>query len=56
MIRDNITNEKGEIELTTALSDVREDSGMMAFVPDGESYDIGNAEAYRRTLTEFGRD
>ena len=56
MIRDNVTNEKGEIELTTALSDVREDSGMMAFVPDGESYDIGNAEAYRRTLTEFGRE
>lgn len=55
MIRDNVVNEKGEIELTSALEDVRKASGMMAFVPDGESYDIGNAEAYRRTLTEFAR-
>ena len=55
MIRDNITNEKGEIELTRALEDVREASGMMAFVPEGRSFDIGNAEAYRKTLTEFGK-
>lgn len=49
-----ITSEKGEIELTSALEYVRREKGMMAFVPDGESYDIGNAEAYRKTVAEFG--
>lgn len=53
-ISQGITNEKGEIELTNALEYVRKEKGMMAFVPDGESYDIGNAAAYRRTVAEFG--
>lgn len=55
MITHDITNEKGEIELTDALEYVCKEKGMMAFVPDGESYDIGNADAYRRTVAEFGR-
>lgn len=55
MITHDITNEKGEIELTDALEYVCQEKGMMAFVPDGESYDIGNADAYRRTVAEFGR-
>lgn len=54
VITQGITNEKGEIELTDALEYVRNEKGMMAFVPDGESYDIGNAVAYRRTVAEFG--
>lgn len=54
VITQGITNEKGEIELTDALEYVRREKGMMAFVPDGESYDIGNAVAYRRTVAEFG--
>lgn len=45
----------GEIQLTDALAYVRENSGMMGFVPDGESFDIGNAEAYRDTVSRFGR-
>lgn len=53
-ISQGITSEKGEIELTNALEYVRREKGMMAFVPDGESYDIGNAAAYRRTVAEFG--
>ena len=53
-IQNNIVNEKGEIELTDALAYVCKEKGMMAFVPDGKSYDIGNAEAYRRTVSEFG--
>ncbi len=31
------------------------ESGMMAFVPDGESFDIGNAAAYRSTFERFGK-
>ncbi|MCM1126514.1 MAG: sugar phosphate nucleotidyltransferase [Lachnospiraceae bacterium] len=53
-ISQGIANDKGEIELTSALEYVRKEKGMMAFVPDGESYDIGNAEAYRKTVAEFG--
>lgn len=51
---DNILNSKGEVELTDALEYVRATKGVMAFVPDGESYDIGNAQAYRKTMAEFG--
>ena len=54
-INNNITNAKGEVELTDALAYVCEQKGMYAFVPDGESFDLGNAEAYRRTVSEFGR-
>lgn len=45
----------GEIQLTDALDYVREHCGMMGFVPDGESFDIGNAEAYRDTVNRFGK-
>ncbi len=50
-----IVNEKGEVELTDALDYVRKEKGMMAYIPDGCSYDIGNAAAYRKTVTEFGK-
>lgn len=53
-IRNGIVNAKGEVELTDALAYVCEQHGMMAFVPDGKSYDLGNAEAYRMTVSEFG--
>lgn len=53
-IKNNITGAKGEIELTDALAYVCEKKGLMAFVPDGESYDLGNAEAYRYTVSHFG--
>lgn len=49
----DLVNEKGEIELTDALEYVRCKKGMYAFVPDGVSYDLGNAASYRRTVTEF---
>lgn len=53
-IKNDIVNAKGEVEMTDALAYVCENQGMMAFVPDGSSYDLGNAEAYRRTVSEFG--
>lgn len=54
-VRNNIVNEKGEVELTDALAYVCDKKGMMAFIPDGVSYDLGNAEAYRIAVSEFGR-
>ncbi len=45
----------GEIQLTDALIDVQKQYGMMGFVPDGESFDIGNAQAYRHTVSHFGK-
>lgn len=53
-IKENIVNAKGEVELTDALDYVRENAGMMAYVVNGTSYDLGNPEAYRRTVSEFG--
>lgn len=54
MINENIVNAKGEIELTEALKYVSDTSGMMGYVVDGESFDLGNAKAYRDTVTRFG--
>lgn len=54
-ISHEVVNEKGEIELTDALEYVRQTKGMMAFIPEGNSFDIGNASAYRKTVTEFGK-
>ncbi len=53
-VSQNLVNSKGEIELTDALAWIAEEYGLMGFVPDGESYDLGNAQAYRRTVGAFG--
>ena len=53
MVTENIRSD-GEIQLTDALIYVQEKSGMMGFIPDGESFDIGNAQAYRYTVSRFG--
>lgn len=45
----------GEIQLTDALIYVQQKYGMMGFIPDGESFDIGNAQAYRYTVSHFGK-
>ncbi len=42
-----------EIEFTEALKRVMEKRGMYAFVPDGESFDIGNVAAYKNTVANF---
>ena len=55
MLSENHQNEKlGEVQLTDCLASMMEKDGMIAFVPDGVSFDIGNAEAYRRTVAAFG--
>lgn len=55
MIDENIVNSKGEVELTEALKYVAASTGMMGFVPDGQSFDLGNAKAYRDTVARFGK-
>ena len=42
-----------EFGLTAALDRVREKSGLLGFVPDGKSFDIGLPEAYRETMIEY---
>lgn len=54
-VTQNICNSKGEIELTDALSYVASQSGMYAYVIDGKSYDLGNPDAYRKAVAEFGQ-
>ena len=53
-VRQNLVNRKGEVELTDALAWAASGDGLMGFVPDGESFDLGNAEAYRYTVEKFG--
>ena len=54
-VNNNIVNSKGEVELTEALSYVAGNTGMYAYVVDGQSYDLGNPESYRQAVTMFGR-
>ena len=42
-----------EYGLTVALDKVREKNGLYGFVPDGQSFDIGLPDTYRRTMWEF---
>jgi len=53
-IDQNIVNSKGEIELTDALSFVSENYGMYGAVIDGVSFDLGNPDAYRNAVSQFG--
>ena len=56
MLEDNIKNkrtEKGEYELTSVLDKYRERKGMIAFIPDGITLDIGNVNSYKNTLIEM---
>lgn len=53
-IQNNVTGDKGEIELTTALEQVREKMGMMGVLLNGQMYDMGNPKALRHTLAKYG--
>ena len=45
---------KGEFQLTDALDAVKDKTGLYAFLPDGQSYDLGLPETYRQTVWEYG--
>ncbi len=47
---------RGEVELTTALEQVRERDGMMGVVLDGEMFDMGIPDELRNTLYNFGKN
>ncbi len=53
-IRENKLS-RDEIQLTDALETVRERFGMVAFAPNGKSYDVGLPEVYRDTLNAYGK-
>ena len=52
-INNNVVNAKGEIELTTALEQVRQKYGLMGVKLDGEMFDIGVPNEYRNTMCNF---
>jgi len=54
-IENNVTNAKGEIELTTALEKVRERDGMVGIQLEGEMFDMGIPEELRNTMYNFGK-
>lgn len=47
---------KGEYQLTDALDAVRAEKGMTGYRVAGKAFDIGNPEAYRKTVAEFGKN
>ena len=52
----NEATERGEYQLTSVLEQVREEEGMIAFIPDGKMLDIGNVDSYKKTLLEKMKD
>ena len=58
VLRKNIENRKlenGEYQITSALDEVREKKGMVAFIPKGEMLDVGNVKAYHNTFIEISK-
>lgn len=52
-INDGVVSERGEVELTTALEQVRGKYGLMGVQLDGEMFDMGIPQAYRNCITKF---
>lgn len=46
-------NGTGEVELTTALEQVRNKVGMIGVRLNGKMYDMGNVNAFRKTIAEY---
>ena len=44
-----------EIELTSALDKVREQSGMIGVQLQGRMYDMGNFNAFRNCVSDFSK-
>ena len=52
-MRNDHTNEKGEIDLTEAFRKAIESNELIGFLVDGESYDLGNAAAYQEAFASY---
>jgi len=50
----NYREGSGEIELTKVLDEIRATDGMCAYLVDGDRYDIGIPEEYKKTISIFG--
>ena len=49
----NVVNAKGEVELTTALEQVRQQVGLLGVRLDGKMFDIGVPNEYRTTMYNY---
>lgn len=49
----NVVNSKGEIELTTALEQTRQKTGLLGVCIDGEMFDIGVPDEFKNTIANF---
>lgn len=54
-IENKVTSDRGEIELTTALEQVRQKTGLMGVRLNGKMYDMGNPSALREAVAHFGQ-
>ena len=54
-IENGVVSNHGEIELTTALEQVREKYGLMAVQLDGKMYEMGVPDELRNTMFNFGK-
>jgi len=55
-LEENINNnfrERSEFQLTTCLEKVRQVEGMVGYLVQGKSFDIGMPDAYLQTLIDF---
>ena len=52
-IANNEVNAKGEVELTTALEQVRLKDGLLGIKLDGKMFDIGVPSELRKTICSF---
>jgi UTP--glucose-1-phosphate uridylyltransferase len=55
-LEENITHnlrERGEFQLTSCIDRLRREDGLTGYLVKGRAYDIGNPEAYLRTINEF---
>ena len=52
-IENGVVSSRGEIELTTALEQVRKKYGLIGVQLDGEMYDMGIPSEYRQTIYKF---
>ena len=48
-----MVNAKGEVELTTALEQVRQQVGLLGVRLDGKMFDIGVPNEYRTTMYNY---
>ncbi len=55
-VREHEASGKNEVELTTALEQVRAQQGLMGVQLDGEMFDMGIPEAFKNAVARYGID